>query len=1097
VSAAGGALGTAGSKVAGDILGNEKLGKQIGTGGSAVVDLASGASSVADAVAVLQDGKASRSDKANAVLDGTAGVVTSGGSAASKIAQIAGNEELGSKIEKGAGAISGVATAGKDVVSAVDVFGKKDATTLDKVDAVAKATKSVGGAGASAIGTGMELAGHGERGAKVAKGGEVLGAGVDALTSVTGAIAAFQDDNATTSDKVEAGYKGTKGLVKAGVAGTKAVADLISDDNLKVRAGLVGDISGDAFGAIDSGFDAFKGARSAVQAVKEGNLKKAGKDGLGALGHGANVVKQGADLVGKVANSEAVKQGASQVSGVAGAVGGVAVSALSAVDNGVATFKDIQAARALSDGSDLGVATRKQVTEKSEGLARKYGIDPKQPGWEGAVEAEHARRKDQAMVQGEAAYQKFQADEAVAAFEGAKRVDDLRGYAKNQKIGGAIVKGIDTAGDIAGAVGTLTAAADGGATKTAGAVLKGTATVARVGQQLGERAENVSATVDAQDIMKGYDKQGFFGKTADKAGAALNKAGSFVADKAGAAWDKTKAFAQPGVDAVKSAGGYVADKAKAAGGYVADQASAAWDKTKAFAQPGVDAVKSAGGYVADKAKAAGGYVADKAQAAGGFVADKAKAAGGYVANKAEAAWDKTQAFVQPGVDAVKSAGGFVADKAKAAGGYVADKASAAGGFVADKAKAAGGYVADKASAAGGFVADKAKAAGGFVADKASAAGGFVADKATAAWEKTKSVASTVSDKVQSAAAPVLEKAQAAGAAVAVKSKEAGAYVAEKAGELKGKLKEVAAPIVSRVVDVAGKARASVTEQAGSALDGAKAFVKPGVDAVKAAGSAVADKAKAAGGYVADKASAAGGYVADKAKAVGGYVADKASAAGGYVADKAKVAGGYVADKAKVAGGYVADKASAAGGYVADKAKAVGGYVADKAGVVADKAAAVGGKVLDGGKALASKAGHAIADSALGKAASWLGGKASAAGSWVKDNVWETSDMKWARKTAAFLTPGSSDKAREATQAEFANDDKAKLLKDKDYKKYADVEARLGGSVKHRNVGEMLDFARGQKGSPADIANAKEILTTLGIDPAAPDAGAKLKSALAW
>ena len=106
-------------------------------------------------------------------------------------------------------------------------------------------------------------------------------------------------------------------------------------------------------------------------------------------------------------------------------------------------------------------------------------------------------------------------------------------------------------------------------------------------------------------------------------------------------------------------------------------------------------------------------------------------------------------------------------------------------------------------------------------------------------------------------------------------------------------------------------------------------------------------------------------------------------------------------------------------------------------------------------------------------------------------------MKWARKAGAFLTPRSSDKMLAETKGEFANNDKAKLLKDKDYKKYAETEERLGGSKKSRNVGEMLQLARGQKGSPEDIANAKEILTTLGIDASTPDAEQRLKAALDW
>ena len=106
-------------------------------------------------------------------------------------------------------------------------------------------------------------------------------------------------------------------------------------------------------------------------------------------------------------------------------------------------------------------------------------------------------------------------------------------------------------------------------------------------------------------------------------------------------------------------------------------------------------------------------------------------------------------------------------------------------------------------------------------------------------------------------------------------------------------------------------------------------------------------------------------------------------------------------------------------------------------------------------------------------------------------------MKWARKTAAFLTPKSSETMLAETKEQWDGNDKAKELKTKDYGKHKATSEKLEGSKETRNATELLAFAQGKAGSAEDQAHAKEILKVHGVDPNDPQAHTKIKEAWAW
>jgi hypothetical protein len=114
---------------------------------------------------------------------------------------------------------------------------------------------------------------------------------------------------------------------------------------------------------------------------------------------------------------------------------------------------------------------------------------------------------------GRAAQKQFESDNMDKL--GAKRLGSALDYAKSNKEIATTLKTTDAIGHALDGIGTFTAAGDMGITKAVGVGLNGAGEAARLGQKAGDRSENVSAAVDADDLRKGYDKRGLLGKTFD------------------------------------------------------------------------------------------------------------------------------------------------------------------------------------------------------------------------------------------------------------------------------------------------------------------------------------------------------------------------------------------------------------------------------------------------------------------------------------------------------------------------------------------------------------------------------------------------------
>jgi hypothetical protein len=264
VGAAGTAIGSAGEKIAGGVLGNEKLGKQIAAGGGATADLAGGAAGVADAVGAFQADGASKVDKAKAVAGGVGAAGTAIGSAGQKIAGgVLGNEKLGKQIAAGGGATADLAGGAAGVADAVGKYTAAGATGSQKAKAVAS---GIGSAGTGIGSAGQKIAGgvlgNEALGKQFAAGGKATSQLAGGAVGVVDAVDAFNKEGATKVDKAKAvaGGVGSAGTAIGG-AGETIAEGVFGNEKLGKQIGAGGGAVADLAGGASGGADAVDGVK--------------------------------------------------------------------------------------------------------------------------------------------------------------------------------------------------------------------------------------------------------------------------------------------------------------------------------------------------------------------------------------------------------------------------------------------------------------------------------------------------------------------------------------------------------------------------------------------------------------------------------------------------------------------------------------------------------------------------------------------------------------------------------------------------------------------------------------------------------------------
>ncbi len=998
IAGASGRLATSGAASASDFTklagGSEALQGHIQTGGSAATHTASAVEAIAKGVQGYHAEGATKTQKANAVLGAGASATSAGTKAIHDITKITGHEAQGAKVASVGSAVSGTLQSGTSVTGAIDTWNDDGATNVDRAIAINKATADVGKS-VSSLGSAVSKATDNKDAAtKFTAGGSIASDVTGATGAGLSAYKTFTDENASTTDKVGAGIKAFDATTKGAVGVTKTIADIKGDTGLASTAKHLGGIQMSSVGALTDGLGAYQHGSDAYKAFQDKDYKKAATSGAKSAASTANLVRHGADIVKATAGSGAVGTAAGQVSHIAGKAGVGVLGYVGAAEQGMKAYDKFGKANKLSNKSDLGKAMTATENKSKVELASSWGIDTTRDDWEKDFTKTFSQKEQEAVTKGDEAEKAFYSDARVAGYTEAKGNNDARkNYFKRLMVGGTVAS-VDAAGKAASATGTFTAAADGGATKAVGTALETGAAAVRLGDQAKERWENVSATVDARDAMKGYDKKGFFGKKID----AIQQAASPLVD--------------PLVGAGRAAGSAVASGAK-------------WAKNKA---------KDAGSAITKTAGKASDWLGGKASAAGDSLSNS------WLGKKAGSLWSWGKKKASKAKDALSDGMDWAGAKSKQA----LDLGASGAKWAKNKASAASTAFTKQAGRAADWVGEKAGAASDAVGSAVSSATGFMSSQASAAADAV--MASPVGGALRGGAA----MASKAGSWVADKAGAASDWVGGKANKAASAVSDAVSPYLGAAREKASAAGKYISDKAGAAKDWA-------VNKATSAKDHLSDKASAAGRYLSDKAGAAKDWAAEKTRPLTDYASKKA----GQAKEAAGDAWGWMKGKADDAWGWMKGKAS-------DAADAVSGSV------VGDAARAVKGKVSDAGK--------------------YVSGKASDAAQWTKENIWETSDMNWARKLGAFVTPTGSDAKLASTREAFAASDKAKEMKQTDFSRFKALDTRLKGSKSVRSTKALLDSAK--DGDNDQTKQAQQLIEIMGVDHTKDDAAQSLGQEIA-
>jgi hypothetical protein len=454
------------------------------------------------------------------------------------------------------------------------------------------------------------------------------------------------------------------------VPGVDSLKDSLMDPLAGSVTDLIGTAGGDVVSSVMGAADGLKGAGAGglglladvggfAEAASQGDALGMAAHGMASVDHGV----QAAGAVGKVAGS------------LGGHLGGLSAASLDPISGamliGSGALKGVEAVKtgmAAKRMSDLGADTRGNVSDKGAALAKEWGVGAD------ALEATATAKHLDAVRAGSSAQADFENKDSFRAWDDAKRLESARSSGASNTAMRAALTGIDAAGDVTAGAGSFTGGADFGITKAVGLGLKGGVAATRMGKKAWDRAEAVSNAVDAQDLMKGYDKPGAIGKAVTATGDwmydhggkqvadALAPAGAALGAAGTAVYDEVLA---PTGQALGAAGSAVYDHVLAPTGKALGAAgSAVYDHVLA---PTGQALGAAGSAVYDNVLSpVGGAIGSAATSVYDSVLAPAGSAIGDAASWMYDSWfaptsDAVGSVFDPVTDAMSSAGTWLGD----------------------------------------------------------------------------------------------------------------------------------------------------------------------------------------------------------------------------------------------------------------------------------------------------------------------------------------------------------------------------------------------------------------------------------------------------
>ena len=1017
------------------------------------------------------------SGKLGAASEG-AGKVSSGvGTLIGDTAKALGNDDVGKYSGAAGGAVERLGGLGKRGAGLYDVFKDKEASKGKK----ARAAVHFGLDGAHELGqTGNLVRGavEGSDDTEAGFGMNVANTAADSAMSVS----TIMNKDASTSDRIKGGAK-LVGNAKKGLdltaEGLKHAKNTCASDALKANTGGVGA----GLGAV-SDSAGFVGTLFDKKATKKDKLKAGGK----ALASGGSAALATASDISKWANNDGAGDVITKVSGAYGGMTGGVGTGFGLAEHLVKTVKGVK-------NKDVEEVTKNGLASASDvATLVKHGANIATPFLTGGAATTAASVAGTAdVVSGAITGGAGAAINAVGASKDAVHAAKLTKFSGAGKATRGLL--VDTERPLAESWGINTEDEDWDKAFHKRFAKEDEASwKSEADREAFETNPLVKRYLDAAKLnknrkfLRNQQIKAGVAKSIDGVGDALNLAGTFTAEA--------------DFGATKITG--VAIKTGVMGARLAQKASDRAAQTSAA----VDLDDTLKGY--NKQGAIGKGLTKIKEHTYDPAAKVARQAGGWVKDNAidPAAEGLREHVLNSAADLGRKAGRGLKGVGKFLGGKIKGAAKAVGG----KVGAAAGWAKENMLDPVGAQAAKAgKYVGGKAADAATYVGGKASD--AAGWTKE--------NMLDPAAAQVTK----AGKYVGGKVSDAATYVGGKAGDAAGWTKEnmldpAAAGLTKAGGYVADRASAAATQVGGKVSDAA-GWAKENMLDPAAAGLTKA------GGYVADKLGEGATYAGGKAGAAAAWAKGKAGEAGAWMKSKGEEGGSWLSEHvvdptakaAKSAAGWTKDHvvdptakaAKSAAGWTkdhlvdptVDAAKSAAGWTKDHlVDPTVDAAKSAAGWTKDHvvdptAKAAKSAAGWTkdhVVDPSVDAANRYVVNPTKKAATWTKENIWETSDMKWARKAGAFFKPKGSDKMLEESREKLTkNRDNEHLtkLRDTDYKAYHKLEERLGGNKKNRAVAHLTKMAASD--DEAFSSASKKVIKAVGINPDKEGADKKLRA----
>lgn len=624
--------------------GDGDVANDIGSIGGIGKDLTGGARGINDAIGAVRNptGAEDDTDTSAAAHTGSrvVGGISSGiggiGDAAEEVVRLVDDPVVGTDADGEDKTLSsdiGTATSAarslvgipKSVLDAIAKFHKVDASDSKKMAAIVEGMRNSGKGLTDGIASILSIMGLHDPSSDVKTGGDaandLLGMPLDVLSRVD----RIGDSEEPLDERLEAGKDIGKDLGAHGLSGARHIASLLGEDGVADDIGDALNGHGAGFGLLDGAF----GIHDGIEKIQQGKRTKddwtTAQGGVEVAGHSGTIAKAGIDIA-DLASGGSVGELATASKVTGGLAGGV-LGGAAAMIKGKDAYRSIQAARKLEKGTGVGQAIEGQGDSRKRLLADRWGIDTGEEGWKSSFEQRFASSQ-KAASGSEEAHAAFHGDTDVKSLHQAEQLGDVRKYAHVRKGVKAALDTTSATGGVLQAVGSGTAALDGGITKTVGDVMVVLPQVARIGDKLADRGIAASRQVEAEDMMRGYAKEGVFGKAgeavgrspvgrgAKAVGSGVRAVGGMIGRGAAAVGNEVVSGGKRAGAAIKSAGesffGWAKKKARRLKGVVSEAASTAASGIKQAAKSvGTAIAEGPVGTAANNVGSAVGHVAER------------------------------------------------------------------------------------------------------------------------------------------------------------------------------------------------------------------------------------------------------------------------------------------------------------------------------------------------------------------------------------------------------------------------------------------------------------------------------------------------------